>query len=108
MLHSGEIGFKHENRQRRLSLNGAVFWNRAKDDHLLGFDYHTNSSTVVNADTRSHGAELEGHWQTGRNRGLRGGISFTRGKIIIGLTQAWKNTTEKQDVIYLGLTQATK
>jgi len=26
----------------------------------------------------------------------------------IGLTQAWKNTTEKQDVIYLGLTQATK
>jgi len=73
-VNSAEIGFKHESADRRLNLNAAMFWNTSKDDHLVGFDYVSNTSTVLNADTRSYGAEVEGIWQAGGGWSLRGGV----------------------------------
>jgi len=80
-VNSAEIGFKHESANRRFSLNAAAFWNTSKDDHLVGFDYITNSSTVLNADTKSYGAELEAIWQAGGGWSVRGGMSVIEAEI---------------------------
>jgi len=80
-VNSGEIGFKHESANRRLSVNAAVFWNTSKDDHLLGFDYMSNTSTILNANTQSRGAEMEAIWQAGGGWSLRGGLSVIDAEI---------------------------
>ncbi len=59
---SQEIGFKSVNNMYKYHLNGAVFYNDVKNDHVLGFNPTTYSSNVLNADTKSAGAELEARW----------------------------------------------
>lgn len=77
-----EFGFKSESTDRRLALNGAVFFNRVKDDHLLGYDPANNfASKAINADTRSKGLELEGQWRVGGGLTLAGGLTWLDGKI---------------------------
>lgn len=70
-----EIGFKTESADRRFALNGALFLTRVKDDHLLGYDPATFSTSTINADTESKGAELEGTWRVGGGFELSGGLS---------------------------------
>ncbi|MEY6434022.1 TonB-dependent receptor [Thioalkalicoccus limnaeus] len=71
-----ELGFKSRSADGRLTLSGAAFYNQVKDDHLLGYDYQTMATQALNADTRSHGAELEGEWRVGRGLTLSGGFSY--------------------------------
>lgn len=71
-----EIGFKTESADRRFALNGALFLTRVKDDHLLGYDPATFSTSTINADTESKGAELEGTWRVGGSFEFSGGLSY--------------------------------
>ena len=61
-VNSFEAGFKSVNNEYKYRLNGAVFYNDVKDDHVLGFNPTTFASNVLNADTRSYGVELETRW----------------------------------------------
>ena len=60
---AAELGFKSETEDRRGSLNGALFYTRVHDDHLLGYNAATFATSAFNADTRTRGAELEGAWR---------------------------------------------
>ncbi len=60
---AAELGFKSQTDDHRGSLNGALFFTRVHDDHLLGYDAATFATNAFNADTRSRGAELEGSWR---------------------------------------------
>lgn len=71
-----EIGFKRESADRRFALSGALFLTKVKDDHLLGYDPATFSTSTINADTESKGAELEGTWRVGGGFELSGGLSY--------------------------------
>jgi len=71
-----EIGFKTESADRRFALNGALFLTRVKDDHLLGYDPATFSTSTISADTESKGAELEGAWRVGGGFEFSGGLSY--------------------------------
>jgi iron complex outermembrane receptor protein len=81
VVNSVEFGFKADSADRRFVLNGAVFLNRVKDDHLLGYDAVTFASLGLNTDTRSQGAELEGTWRIGTGWTVSGGVNFTDAKI---------------------------
>jgi iron complex outermembrane receptor protein len=76
VVNSAEVGFKAATADGALDLAGAVFFNRVKDDHLLGFDFRTMATYAVNADTESRGAELEGSWRPGGGLTLSGGASY--------------------------------
>lgn len=76
-----EIGFKSESADRRFSLSGALFLTKVKDDHLLGYDYTTFSTSTINANTESKGVELEGTWRLGGGFELSGGLSHIDAKI---------------------------
>lgn len=85
---SYEVGFKTESADRRFLLNGSVFWNKVKDDHLLGYDYTTFATKALNTDTESKGAELEGTWRVGGGWSLSGGVNFVDAKIKRSVTGA--------------------
>jgi len=72
---TAELGFKSETADRRGSLNGALFFTRVHDDHLLGYDAATFATNAFNADTRTRGAELEGSWHF--DHGLTLAVSAT-------------------------------
>lgn len=71
-----EAGFKTTIPAYNLRLNGAVFFNNMKDDHVLGFDPFTFASNVLNADTESFGAEIDGIWNVAEGLTLTGGIVY--------------------------------
>ncbi|WKD51544.1 TonB-dependent receptor [Microbulbifer spongiae] len=75
-----EVGFKSES--ERLRLEGAVFFNQADDDHLIGFDFVTFATNAVNADTETFGAELEGSWLITEGFSVAAGLSFLDTAII--------------------------
>ncbi|WP_425251575.1 TonB-dependent receptor [Janthinobacterium sp. NFX145] len=83
--HTLELGFKMEDAARRLALNGAIFSNQVRDDHMMGYDYATFATTALNTDTRSRGAELEGVWRIARAWTVTGGVNFTDGEITRGV-----------------------
>ncbi len=76
-----EAGFKSVFSQARLNLNGAVFYNDVKDDHLIGFDPISFASNILNADTESFGAELEGSWNLGQGLILSGAATYIDAEI---------------------------
>ncbi|MBW7902525.1 MAG: TonB-dependent receptor [Rhodocyclaceae bacterium] len=78
---SGEIGFKTELPARGLALNGALFVNETRDNHLWGFDPLTNGALIFNADTRSRGLELEGNWRLHPRFRLSAGLTHTRAEV---------------------------
>ncbi|PPT74841.1 TonB-dependent receptor [Xanthomonas arboricola] len=76
-----EVGIKTESADSRFMLDAALFSTRVRDDHLMGFDPATLSTSTVNADTRSQGAELQGTWRLGEGFSLSGGLSFIDAEI---------------------------
>ncbi|MGO1068887.1 TonB-dependent receptor [Lysobacter sp. CA199] len=80
-VNTAELGFKHESADRRLQLSGAVYENKVRDDHLLGYDFNTMAVSAINADTRSRGAEFEGSWRFQYGLSLSGGLSYNDAKI---------------------------
>ncbi|MQP65071.1 TonB-dependent receptor plug domain-containing protein [Niveispirillum sp. SYP-B3756] len=88
-VNSLEIGFKTAPVGGNFSLNGAVFVNQIKDDHILKYDSTTFAMSVVNADVRSIGAELEGSWRITKGLVLNAGLSRVNSEIrdnVLGLT----------------------
>lgn len=82
VVNSLELGFKMESADRRASLNGALFANRVRDNHLMSSDPLTFVTSAVNANTRSRGAELEGAWRFDNGLSLSGGLSFIDASIV--------------------------
>ncbi|XKU39784.1 TonB-dependent receptor [Pseudomonas [fluorescens] ATCC 17400] len=74
---AAEVGFKHESEGGALSLEGALFFTRVRDDHLLGYDFKTVAVSAVNADTRSKGAELSSTWHVTDQLTLGSAVSYT-------------------------------
>lgn len=78
---SYEAGFKFESTDRRLALNGALFFNKVKDDHLLAYNVATFAANTENYDTRSRGLELEGVWKPAKGWSLSAGVAYTDARI---------------------------
>ena len=78
---TAELGFKSETADRRGSLNGALFFTRVHDDHLLGYDAATFATNAFNADTRTRGAELEGSWHFDHGLTLAASATYLDAKI---------------------------
>ena len=76
-----EIGFKMVSTDHLLSLNGAVFFTKVQDAHLLGFNFINFATNTINADTESKGVELEGAWRFASGFELSGGFSYIDAKI---------------------------
>lgn len=81
-----EVGFKILSNDEHFYLNGAIFYNKVKDDHLLGFDATTFASNILNADTQSKGAELEAQWRFDNGFTLTGGITYLDAEITSNVT----------------------
>lgn len=81
---SYEAGLKFESADRRLALNGALFLNKVKDDHLLAYDVATFAANTENYDTRSRGLELEGVWKPVKGWSLSAGVAYTDARITNG------------------------
>ncbi|MBT2297507.1 TonB-dependent receptor [Pseudomonas fluorescens] len=78
---TAELGFKSETGDRRGSLNGALFYTRVHDDHLLGYNAATFATNAFNADTRTRGAELEGTWHFDERLTLSASVTYLDAKI---------------------------
>ncbi|MBV4495378.1 TonB-dependent receptor [Pseudomonas sp. SWRI12] len=78
---AAELGFKSETEDRRGSLNGALFYTRVHDDHLLGYNAATFATNAFNADTRTRGAELEGTWHFDHGLTLAASATYLDAKI---------------------------
>ncbi|MBC3361561.1 TonB-dependent receptor [Pseudomonas sp. SWRI154] len=76
-----ELGFKSETEDRRGSLNGALFYTRVHDDHLLGYNAATFATNAFNADTRTRGAELEGTWHFDHDLTVAASVTYLDAKI---------------------------
>lgn len=81
VVDSYEAGVKYESADKRLGLNGALFLNRVKNDHLLSFDPQTMATHKANHDTESRGLELDVQWRVGGGFTLAGGLAYTRARI---------------------------
>ncbi len=82
---AAELGFKSETEDRRGSLNGALFYTRVHDDHLLGYDAATFATNAFNADTRTRGAELEGSWRFDYGLTLAASATYLDARITSGV-----------------------
>lgn len=83
-----EAGFKTLSADGRFELAGAVFFNDVKNNHLLSYDPSTYVTNAINADTRSHGAEIDGTWRLENGLTLAAGLTFIDARIrtdLIGL-----------------------
>ncbi|WZB77265.1 TonB-dependent receptor [Achromobacter insuavis] len=78
---SYEIGFKYLSADGRYGLNGAVYLNQVRNNHLLSYDSATFAVNALNADTRSKGAELQGTVQLDNGLGFSAGLSYIDAKI---------------------------
>ncbi len=80
-IYMGELGFKSELLDGNLSLNGALFFSKVRDDHLLSYDYQTMATRAVGVETRSRGVELEGRWNVNRRWSLGAAVSYLDAEI---------------------------
>lgn len=94
-VNSYEVGIKKRSLDGSYSINAAIFYNDVKDNHLLSYDSHTFVSSVVNADTRSIGAELSAMAALSHNLRVEGGISYTDATIETGLVGIGGGDVEK-------------
>ncbi|WP_077299754.1 TonB-dependent receptor [Aquaspirillum sp. LM1] len=95
---SYETGFKFESADRRLALNGALFFNKVKDDHLLAYDVATFAANTENYDTNSRGLELEGVWKPVKGWSLSAGVAYTDARISNGAAGRMGNVAKDNRV----------
>ncbi|MFT3803823.1 MAG: TonB-dependent receptor [Burkholderiaceae bacterium] len=77
-----EAGFKTTWLDRRLALNGAVFYNDVKNGHLIVFDPSQLFFGSASLDYRSKGAELEAVARLGRDLKLSAGVGYTHAELV--------------------------
>jgi len=78
---SFEVGFKTDSADGQYGLNGAVYLNRVRNNHLLSYDSATYVVSALNADTESRGAELQAVWRPGDGLAFTAGVSFIDAQI---------------------------
>lgn len=83
---SYEVGFKSVNNAYKISLNGAVFYNDVKNDHVQGFNGADFSTNVLNADTKSTGAEVDARWLPFDGLALFGAVTYVDTEITTDVT----------------------
>ncbi len=81
IVDSYELGMKSDFLDGDLTVNGAVFWNTTRDDHLLVFDTATFATSPRNFDTESKGIEVDASWRLGHGFTLGGALAYTDAKI---------------------------
>lgn len=77
-----EVGFKTLWLDRRLGLNGSIFYNDVKNGHLIVFDPSQALFTTASLDYRSKGAELEAVASLTPNLKLTAGIGYTQAELV--------------------------
>ncbi|OZI34187.1 TonB-dependent receptor [Bordetella genomosp. 10] len=77
-----EAGFKSYWLDRRLSVNGSVFYNDVKNGHLIVFDASQALFTTAALDYRSKGFELETAASLTQNLKLTAGIGYTDAELV--------------------------
>jgi iron complex outermembrane receptor protein len=80
-VNSYELGFKSIHSAYHLSINGSIFINDVKNDHVLGFDGITFATNVLNADTKSNGAELDARWSPIDGISVSGAVTYLDSEI---------------------------
>ena len=76
-----ELGFKSASQDKQFSLHGAVFHNKVRNNQILIYDTNTFVSQVLNMDTRSQGAEIDGTWRVSPRLSLSAALAYTRAEI---------------------------
>jgi iron complex outermembrane receptor protein len=77
-----EVGFKTQFLDRRLTLNGALFYNNAHNLQVFNFNGSVNAQIVTNIDkVRIVGGELEATAVLGQGFTLYGSLGYTDAKI---------------------------
>lgn len=97
-----ELGFKSDNRDMNLRLNGSVFYYDRQDVQASGIDTSgvVNISRLTNiGDAKTYGAELEAVWQPHQNFSLQAAAAYVDAKI----TSSDKGTSD----IFFSTTIAT-
>jgi len=77
-----EAGFKSEFANKRVSLNGALFFNDVKQGHLVVFDPATASFNIAGLNYQSYGGELEASARPLPGLDLFAGLGLTRAYLI--------------------------
>ncbi|MBB4267050.1 TonB-dependent receptor [Roseospira visakhapatnamensis] len=81
IVDSYELGMKSDFLDGDLTVNGALFWNTTRNDHLMLFDTTTFTTQARNFDTESKGIELEAAWRLGHGFTLGGSLAYTDASI---------------------------
>ncbi|AGK50580.1 tonB dependent receptor family protein [Burkholderia thailandensis MSMB121] len=76
-----ELGFKSLWLDRRLSVDGSVFYNDVKNGHLVAFFPSNGLFMPASLDYRTYGAELELGAKVSRYVRLTAGLGYTQGEL---------------------------
>ena len=79
---SWELGFRSAFADGAVALNGALYLNDVRDDHIFTFNFFTQETAPENFDTETKGAELELDWQILESLSLQAGLNYTDAKIV--------------------------
>lgn len=77
-----EAGFKSEFAGKRVTLNGAFFFNDVKQGHLVVFDAPSAAFAIAALDYQSYGAELEATTRPLPGLELYAGLGLTRAMLV--------------------------
>ena len=58
-----ELGYKHRSQDGTFSISNSIFYNDIEDEQVFNFDGVSGALTILNADARTMGAELESAFQ---------------------------------------------
>lgn len=74
---SYEIGGRATLLDKRLRINGALFFNDVTAEQILAWDFMTFTTQNLNIDTQSYGFELDANFQIDRNWEISAGTAYT-------------------------------
>ncbi|MGQ3671239.1 TonB-dependent receptor [Xanthobacter sp. TB0136] len=77
-----EFGNKALLLDRRLELNGSIFYNNVIDGQMVSFDAANFVYAFSNQDYFSYGAELEARFHVNENWSLSGGLGLTKSSMV--------------------------
>lgn len=74
---SYEIGSRATLFDKKLRINGALFFNDVTAEQILAWDFMTFTTQNLNIDTQSYGFELDANFQIDRNWEVSAGTAYT-------------------------------
>lgn len=76
-----EIGGRAHLLDRKLALQGALFFNDMKKAQMMTWDYTSFTMQALNVDARSAGFELDARYQVTPNWDIAGGVAYTHSRL---------------------------